>query len=114
MIDREKFNANFQYFDKDIIVEIIDIFISEYDERFQKLRKNIEDKDFVQLKFNAHSLKGVIANFMDPVTIEESRQLDEMAKNKQESGLAEFYNHLEKNAARLLEELKTIKKELTS
>lgn len=114
MIDRAKFNENFQYFDNEIVVEIIDIFISEYDDRFRNLKKNIDEKDFTQLKFNAHSLKGVIANFMDPVSIEQSRMLDEMAKNKTEDGLSELFNHLEKSASNLLQELKTIKKELTS
>ncbi len=114
MIDRAKFNENFQYFDKEIIVEIIDIFISEYDERYAKLRKNVEERDFASLKFNAHSLKGVIANFMDPVTIDQSRILDEMSRDKIETGLTELFIDLEKNSERLLEELKTIKRELTS
>jgi HPt (histidine-containing phosphotransfer) domain-containing protein len=114
MIDRVKFNENFQYFDNEIIVEIIDIFISEYDERYRNLKKNIDEKDFTQLKFNAHSLKGVIANFMDPVTIEQSRSLDEMAKNKIEAGLKDLFNELEKSSFSLLQELKAIKKELTS
>ncbi|MFZ4563487.1 MAG: Hpt domain-containing protein [Bacteroidales bacterium] len=114
MIDRQKFNDNFQYFDKEIIVEIIDIFFSEYDERFEKLQKNVNERDFTQLKFNAHSLKGVIANFMDPVTIELSRKLDEVAKNKEEAGLDKLYEEIQKSASNLKDELGQIKKELTS
>ncbi|HNW72964.1 MAG: Hpt domain-containing protein [Bacteroidales bacterium] len=114
MIDRKKFNENFQYFDKEIIIEIIDIFFSEYDERFEKLSKNVKEQDFVQLKFNAHSLKGVVANFMDPVTIDLSRRLDEAAKNKEKTGLDILYQDLVENTAKLLEELKVIRKELTS
>jgi len=114
MIDRKKFNENFQYFDKEIIVEIIDIFLSEYDERYQKIESNVREKDFVQLKFNAHSLKGVIANFMDPVTIEYSRRLDEMAKEKEEVGLQKLFDNLLTSSQELLEELKSIRKELTS
>ncbi len=114
MIDRKKMNENFQYFDKEIVVEIIDIFISEFDNRFENIQKNLAEHDFVQLKFNAHSLKGVIANFMDPVTIEFSRKLDEMAKNKEEVGLMELFNNLHTASKQLLEELIGIKKELTS
>ena len=80
MIDRQKLDQNFQYFDKETIIEIIDIFFEEYPERVEKIRKNIQDGDFNQLKFNTHSLKGVIVNFQDPVSIELSRKLDEMAK----------------------------------
>lgn len=114
MIDRKKFNENFQYFEKEIVVEIIDIFQSEYDERYRKIENNIREKDFVQLKFNAHSLKGVIANFMDPVTIDLTRKLDEMAKEKQEAGLQNLYDSLAKSSRALLEELQIIRKELTS
>ncbi|MEI6173999.1 MAG: Hpt domain-containing protein [Bacteroidota bacterium] len=114
MIDRQKFNDNFQYFDKEIIVEIIDIFFSEYDERFEKLQKNVNERDFTQLKFNAHSLKGVIANFMDPVTIELSRKLDEVAKNQEVAGLDKLYEEIQKSASNLKDELGQIKKELTS
>jgi HPt (histidine-containing phosphotransfer) domain-containing protein len=114
MINREKFNENFQYFDKDIITEIIDIFLSEYDARYTAIAKDIEAKDFVKLKFDAHSLKGVIANFMDPVTIELSRQLDEMTKIRQEAGLSELYADLLKASDALKEELIAIRKEINS
>jgi hypothetical protein len=114
MVDRKKFDENFQYFDKEIIIEIIDIFFSEFEERFEKLLKNVKDRDFVQLKFNAHSLKGVIANFMDPVTIELSRKLDEAAKFKQEAGLDELYQEMEAKSRSLYKELEVIRKELTS
>jgi HPt (histidine-containing phosphotransfer) domain-containing protein len=114
MIDRIKFKENFQYFDKDIIIEIIDIFESEYEERFTKIEKNILEKDFVQLKFNAHSLKGVIANFMDPVTIDLSRTLDEVAKTKEGTGLQELFTQLKSSCDSLLEELRQIRKEFTS
>ncbi len=113
MIDRNKFNENFQYFDKEIIVEIIDIFFSEYEERFKNLHENVRTLDFDKLKFNAHSIKGVIANFMDPMTIELSKRLDEMAKNKVENGLQKTLNDLEINTKLLLEELNAIKRELT-
>jgi HPt (histidine-containing phosphotransfer) domain-containing protein len=113
MIDRNKFNENFQYFDNEIIVEIIDMFFSEFEERFINLHENVNTLDFEKLKFNAHSIKGVIGNFMDPVTIELSKRLDEMAKNKVENGLEKTLNDLETNTKLLLEELKKIKQELT-
>ena len=114
MIDRQKFNDNFQYFDKEIIIEIIDIFFSEYEERYKNLQQNIQDKDFTKLKFNAHSLKGVIANFLDPVSIEHSRKLDEMARNMQEAGIDQLFADLKKSSADLVKELEQLKKELTS
>jgi len=114
MIDSIKFKENFQYFEKDVVIEIIDIFESEYQERFMNIEKNVNERDFVQLKFNAHSLKGVIANFMDPTAIELSRKLDEVAKNKEISGLQEHFTRLKTSCDSLLEELRQIRKDLTS
>ena len=114
MIDREKFNEIFAQFDKQTVVEIIDIFISEYDGRFTKLRKNVGERDFAQLQFSAHSLKGVIANFMDPVTIELSRRLDEMAKNQIETGIDQVFGDLENKAGLLLDEMKKLRQEFIS
>ena len=114
MIDRQKLNQNFQYFDKETIIEIIDIFFEEYPARIQKMRKNIEDLDFVQLKFNAHSLKGVIANFQDPLCIELSCKLDEMAKNQEKNGLPGLFEDLVAASDKLLEELKGLKAEVAA
>lgn len=112
MIDRQKLNQNFQYFDKETIIEIIDIFFSEYPERVEKIQKNVVDKDFNQLKFNAHSLKGVVANFQDPLTIELSRKLDEMAKNQQSAGLQTVFDDLNNACLKLLDELAALKAEV--
>ena len=111
MIDRQKL---FSY-GKEIIIIIIDIFFTEYDERFfRKLRKNVEEKDFVQLKENAHKLKGAIGNFWDPVTSNLSTKLLEMATDKTVSGLDQVYDDLEKNTLLLVEEMKILRQELTS
>jgi len=114
MIDRQKLNQNFQYFDKETIIEVIDIFFEEYPERVEKIRKNIQDGDFVRLKFNAHSLKGVVANFHDPVSIELSRKLDEMAKNQVSTGLTEVFQDLNTACTKLMEELTALKAEVAS
>ncbi|MEI8005572.1 MAG: Hpt domain-containing protein [Bacteroidota bacterium] len=114
MIDRQKLNQNFQYFDKETIIEIIDIFFEEYPDRMEKLRKNIEDLDFVQLKFNAHSLKGVIANFQDPECSELSRKLDEMAKNQEKNGLTGVFQDLVAASDKLMEELKGLRAEMAA
>ena len=114
MIDRKKFDENFSYLDNDVIVEIIDIFLEEYGKRFSDIKKNIDDQDFNGLRFNAHSLKGVIANFMDPVTIELSKTLDEKAKVSDTAGLQELYLELKEGSQSLADELQQIKVEFTS
>ena len=38
-IDWVQFNENFQYYDKEIVKEVISIFIDEYDQRMVNLKK---------------------------------------------------------------------------
>jgi HPt (histidine-containing phosphotransfer) domain-containing protein len=63
MIDRVSFKERFGYFDKEIVVEIIDIFIEEYDERIKKITRVIKDQNADELKKTVHAFRGVIANF---------------------------------------------------
>ena len=110
VIDREKFIENFQYFDKEIVNDIINIFIDEYPERMSTLQKNVEEKDFEQLRFNAHSLKGVIANFVAPEPQELARTLEMKGKDNDPEGIEDIFAQLKQQGDMLLEELKELKK----
>lgn len=106
-IDWTQFNENFQYYDKEIIEEVINIFIDEYDLRIGNLKKNIEDKDFTNLAFNAHSLKSVIANYMAPKAYQLTLKLEDLAKNNSDEGIDEIFTELMDETQELLLELKT-------
>ena len=109
MIDKKQFLENFQYFDNEIVVEIINIFIDEYPNRMETLRKNIDEKDFDQIKFNAHSLKGVVANFMAPEVQELARQLEVKGTNKDMKDVEELFNRLKEKTRQVIEELEVLK-----
>ena len=104
-IDWKQFNENFQYYDKEIIKEVIDIFVEEYDERMSTLQKNIDEKDLVNLAFHAHSIKGVIANYKAPYVVELFQSLEDMAKKNQELQIPETYAKLKIITKELLDEL---------
>ena len=106
IIDWDQFNENFQYYDKDIIKEVIDIFVDEYDVRISNLQKNIDEKDYANLGFNAHSLKSVIGNYMAPRAYELNRRLEELAKNNSYEGINETFAELKNATKELLDELK--------
>jgi HPt (histidine-containing phosphotransfer) domain-containing protein len=80
VIDWDQFNENFQYYDRDTIVEVIENFFEEFEGRLEMLGKNIAESDLKQLSFNAHSLKSVIGNFMAPAPYEICRKIEELAK----------------------------------
>jgi len=106
IIDWEQFNENFQYYDKAIIREVIDIFVDEYDDRISKMKKNIEEKDFTNLAFNAHSFKSVIGNYMAPRAYELTRRLEESAKNNPGEAIPEIFIDMCAATNELLVELK--------
>lgn len=111
MIDRATFNANYEIFDKEIVKEIIDIYIQEYPDRMVNLKKNIEENDLENLYKNAHSLKGVTANFFDKDTEEIARQLEAKGKEEDASGLEDLYVQLKETSEKLIDELKELSKE---
>ncbi|MEI7662304.1 MAG: Hpt domain-containing protein [Bacteroidota bacterium] len=114
MIDRQQFNDMYSQLDRENVVELIDIFLAEYEEQCSRVRRHVEEKNLLLLRESAHKLKGALLLFMDPVSIQLSKRLVEMARNGSESGIADLYEELEKKIAILVEELMVIRKELIS
>ncbi len=111
VIDKTAFLDTFQYFDKPIVVEIIDIFFSEYPERMQKIEKAIQEKDFTALKFDAHSLKGVIANFVAEEPHQLAKELEMKGAEQDGSGLDELFEAIKKSTQALMDDLKALRPE---
>ncbi len=109
MIDKKQFLENFQYFDNEVVLEIINIFIDEYPERMETLRKNISEKDFDQIRFNAHSLKGVVANFVAPEVQELARQLEIKGTNKDLVDVEALFQELKEKTGLVVDELEGLK-----
>lgn len=113
MIDKNKFKENFKPFDKEIVLEIIDIFLDEYDKRMEQLSKDINENDLESLRFNAHSFKGVVANFLAEEPKNISKQLEENAKQGINAGNLELFEQLKEKTDEMIEELKEIRPEYT-
>ncbi len=113
MIDRQKFNDYFQYYDKETIICIIDLFEKELPERFEKIRKNVLENDFDALSFNIHSLKSVSGTFMASEQTELAGKMEEMAICRTNQGMQELYTKLKSATEELLSELIVIRKELS-
>lgn len=112
IIDWEKFKATFQYYDKEIIIQIVDIFESEFDDRFAKMLQNVENLDLEKLRFNAHSFKGVVSNFMAPEPYALARQLEDQAKMGNTAGIKELFDQLFDVSVQMREELRQYKASL--
>jgi len=111
MINRETFSLNYEIFDKEIVKEIIDIYIQEYPDRMVNIKKYIDDNNLEELYKEAHSLKGVTANFFDEDTVEIARQLESKGKENDNSGLNDLYEELLVTSQKLIDELEALGKE---
>ena len=100
MIDWNKFNDYLGSFETSFIIELIDMFIGNYPQQIETLRKNVEEKDYPQLDINAHSMKTNCASFGDLESAKYAFNLELMGKNRVFSN-SELFNsvswtHLEK------------------
>ena len=120
MVNRKVFKETYQLFDQDVIIEIIDIFIDEYPEKLRKLGQDITARDFKALRFTAHNLKGVVANFSAPAPLEIIKEFEKVAshlyenegENFDEANLNARLAEISSSVIRTAEDLKQIKKEI--
>ena len=110
-IDKEALQKSFKLYDKDVIVEIIDLFFEEYPERIKSLEEAISQKDHELLKTTAHSIKGVVSHFHAEGPRSLAKDLEEKGTNQDMTGVESIFGQLKEKADKMLEELEEIKKE---
>ncbi len=111
VINETSFKETFQYFDKSIVLEIIELFIAEYPERIAAIKNDIASRNFDSLKFNAHSIKGVIANFFATEPQKFARELETKGTHKEGNGLEELVLQLDQSCLQLIEDLQQMKEQ---
>ncbi len=111
MIDKAIFASNYEIFDKEIVCEIINIYITEYPDRIAKLENLIQEGDLEQIYKAAHSLKGVTANFFDKESEDLARTIEEKGRAGDASGMKELFVKLKASTAKLVVELEDLKKD---
>ncbi len=62
MIDTDAFKERYSDFDNEIVLDILDMFISGYDEYIKALSSSIDNSDLSALKKSTHAFKGIIGN----------------------------------------------------
>ncbi len=110
MINKEIFEMTYGSFDKEIIVEILDIFINEHEDRFAEMDKNLADGDFALLGANAHGLKGSIAQLFAEEEKAIAQEVESMGKQNISEGIEEKYKAMREACDRLVEEVQAYKK----
>lgn len=80
MIDKDTFRSVFADFDAEIINQIIEIYINEHPEKFKALEDAFVQKDFENLGYIAHSLKGILSQFYAPEAKQQAMELEYLAR----------------------------------
>ena len=81
MIDREQFKERYRDFDKDLVLDILDLFINDYNEKISRLSKDLSGHQPEALKSDAHALKGIIGNIdTSSPAFEYITQLEDLAQ----------------------------------
>jgi two-component system sensor histidine kinase/response regulator len=114
MIDRAEFREQFKYYDRELIVEVIDVFINELPKRLSDLQSDVEKNDFTRLVQNAHSFKGLVGTFLAAEPYEISGALEELAKKQDGTGLPALFSRLHSTSQDLARDLLEIRAEYSS
>jgi len=110
MINKEKFQENFRYYDNEIIVEVMDIFFNEYADTLEVLEQSIGQLDFATINHKAHALKGVVS-YMSSELSDLCCELEQKGKEKNSNGLSQIYRQLNDGILQLVDELKILRQE---
>lgn len=110
MINREKFKENFRYYDNEVVVEIMDIFLHEYADNLEVLQQSVDQLDFDAINHKAHAMKGVVS-YMSPELSELCFKLEKMGKDKNSHDLQLAFRLLKEGILEIVPELKTIRQE---
>ena len=87
--------------EKEIVEKVIDDFLEKGDKQIRTLNKMIEQKDFYQIQFITHSLKGSAWNLTMKELGDAAFVLEEAGKQREEKHLEKYYKILTKKFKRI-------------
>ncbi len=88
IFEPEEFQAQVAH-DRDLLIEIIDLFLVESVEQLHELRKALAATDYNRLSRGAHTIKGSLASLHAPCARAHAQAL-ELAANQQEEQVCRF------------------------
>jgi len=98
--------------DKELLLELLDIFVSDYQEKEKLMQIAVSGNDHEQIKSISHSLKGASGNISAKKLRETFVKLEELVKNNDTSGADELLSTMNQQFEELLVRIKSVKEEL--
>ncbi len=98
--------------DKDLLKELLDIFVEDFEQKRIKLTEAVANKDFETIKSIAHSVKGASGNISAKLLREVCIVLETKGKAGDAAGLTVLLQDLDRQYTALKERIVTLKEEL--
>jgi HPt (histidine-containing phosphotransfer) domain-containing protein len=114
MIGKSEFQEQFKYYDREVVREIIDLFLQTYREKLELIHSGIEANDLEHVNMHAHSLKGLAGTFMAQETQALAAKMEETARNNHSAGLHELFDRLDASTHVMAGDLEAIRDEFYS
>ena len=83
VLEPEEFKAQVAH-DRDLLIEIIDLFIAEYPDQLNDMRNAVLSGDYQRLGRTAHTIKGSLGSLHAPQAWAHAQQLELAAKQNQD------------------------------
>jgi len=91
--------------DRDLLLELIDVFFEDAPQRIEALRRALADRDADALYKAAHALKGSAGNFGAPTVVGRANRLEALARENDLDAAALEFEFLETDMNQLVAEL---------
>jgi HPt (histidine-containing phosphotransfer) domain-containing protein len=92
--------------DRELLVDIINIFVETYPEDLKALHEAIDEGDSENIRKAAHRMKGSISNFGKYQAFETARSMEYKAREGDLSNMGEMYGDLANHLNLLEQEVK--------
>jgi two-component system, sensor histidine kinase and response regulator len=100
VFDLESALSRFSY-DREFFATLLDDFLSTLPEKIAELRKSVDQLNYAEISYQAHSLKGVAANFSAIQLSNLTARLDASSKNSNQIEVEQYMQELEDAASQL-------------
>ena len=94
--------------DKDLLRELVDIYVGEYPAQLQSLEEAVGNNDAEAVRETAHSIKGAVGNFGAGLAVQAALNLENIGKSGYLSAAADALAALKLELDRLERELKDV------
>ena len=100
--------------DKELLLELLDIFVEDYKAKYKQLQEAINNKNIEEIKSIAHSLKGSSGNISAKLLRTTCLKLEELGKNNDLAQAKEYLIQMDQQFKDLLVCIDTTKAQLKS